>query len=311
MQDERKITRYIIGAAVLGYGLLVVLFAVFYPAHGFFYADTDCLSLLHAKGFFHQLTYDGVSPMPVPYASLNLVLSLILWLGLQSPLSPTILRVGGQITLFALFLLTLVRVLPEWFKEKNRALFFLLLAIHPLFWGISLFSIHVLLTIWLFFLVLLCYSNISSHPFMVWCAIWLLSCSGMEGFWLAVLFVAYIVVKDGVMADTRRQRKGILLLLSGLLPAFCFYAGLSLLSGQLGGPYVGSAFSPTAGYVFGTLLSGAWGETFRAFLVFVGNGFLSLPFIVPLFGILAFLGFFEVCQWKPRTFRGYGFFMFG
>ncbi len=281
-------------AALLAF-LAVGLLVTGLPSLRFAYTDTDYLSFLLARDFFHEVLAPQGLAECLPPQNGNLLAAGLIRLAAAVPLDPWILLGMGQALLAAL-LLTRIRLLAlRWLREEDRLFLGALAIVHPVVWLTLCRAPADALTAVLFIDTLARFPRTENTTAGWPVSLFLLSFSGLDGFVFAFLLVCgllgmKLITRTGEEPTAGTWRITMALSLGAILPAVLFYVLLTLRWGTPGGPRLAGIPNLFADVTGEKIFNGLWTRHIQDWLLWAGNGFLNLPAFVPLFGLLFFLG---------------------
>ncbi|MFB3785472.1 MAG: hypothetical protein ACE15F_03795 [bacterium] len=292
-----------LAAAVLAF-LCVGLMVTGWPSLRFAGSDTDYLSLLLARGFFHDVLAPQGLAECLPLQNGNLLAVGLIRLASTIPLDPGILLRIGQALLGALLVSRVSLLALRWIPRENRRFFGALAMVHPVVWLTVCRAPVEALTIVLFIDTLARYPRTDDTAPLWPVSLFLLSFSGLAGFTLALLLTFSMPWGQGTAGTEDDESPGswratLVLSLGAILPAVFFYVVLTLQWGTLGGPRLAGFPNLFADITVEKILDGLWTRRVQDWLLWAGNGFVNLPAFIPLFGLLFFLGIAAAWQDGP------------
>ncbi len=277
--------------AFLGVGAAVVCL----PGFRFAYSDTDYLSFLLARGFFQEVLVDQGLPECLPLQNGNLLVIALIRLAEAIPVSPGILLGMGQGILAAMLFGQMQRLARRWVAAEDRMYVFWLVLAQPGIWRMLFCAPGEGVTAVLF-IGALAHSPLKGEKASGW-PVWLflLSFSGLDGFFLALLLALCWPLGEGIATRQGDETSGswpvtAVLSIAAIMPSVLFYGLLTLQWGVLAGPRLAGFPSLSGDVAVEKLLNGLWTQHIQEWLIWAGKGFTRVPVNVPLFGILFFLG---------------------
>ncbi len=268
------------------------------------YSEEESIHYLYGHSFFSPDDSSSLPWAPYPAQSLNLWTVLAIAGSRWIPVGRIFLLWVVQSLLCAALLWRIRIFLQGWVNSQNHTFIFLLLAAHPWFWRLLLFSPSMVLTLLLIFECLNRLSEGERGAAGWYIFLTALGFSGSAGFFFSLLLaVLRFVFYFPAWSEWRRLASHVMISFSPVIPAFAFYLLLSVQNRTLGGAYIIGcpALLPALSAV--KLLTGEWADRFHSLLGWFGNGLLDFSGAFLCFGFLALLGVLSRYQEARNSWR--------
>ena len=255
------------------------------------YSDNVSITWLFSKGYFHAVLRTLLPGNAYPIQQINFPLAILFSITAWIPISSLFLLWLGQSLLGILLLFRSSRLVSSDYSLE-RFVFIALVLAHPRFWILLTISPDQILIALLFVESLLqCQSRIEIGV-RGGIALLLLTMTGCDGFmWAAILaFSVSLVTIPHFGSTSEIFRKRWFYALGSIVPAGFLFLFLSLQYGQPGGVRLSDYPTLFSEISFTRLLHGDWTRNIGDFLLWMANGFISMPFPLPVWGGLALLG---------------------
>ncbi len=267
------------------YAVVLAWLMAFSSSLPYSYSDADYLAVLYVDGVFHL--NDEFNPL-VPYSQIHVPAVVMVWLvQLAGPLSGLVLwaaqTAAGCLLMYRIYTMT------KWMAPNCTLAIVVLVVTHPSVWAVLLFAPTQTVTAWLAFEAISQVVTIREkrfRPELTMPIVLVLSlCEGNGYFWALAIGVFGAVR----LVQTNQVVVGVSLL-APLAPATLMYAVLTLAWGTWGGPHVLNSPGLCQNVGLTPLMNGSWTTNVQSIGLWLGQGSLSLPLPLFLYGALALLG---------------------
>ncbi len=270
----------------------------FNPLFPFGYAEAEYLNGIFAQNFFSigpfslthlsQPTIQNANPLTV------IAVFVAHWISLDSVWGLWL----GQTLLCWILIWRISVLLGYWIEQHLHYIFFLVLFINPLFWRTLLYLPSFTWVTWLFVELLIYVLRFDERKSIGYISILGLSFSGCEAFVGVFLFVIIWLgirrfCQNPSKAKNKRQKREydeVFIGIAALFPAVLVFLTLTLQSGVFGGARLLDQPSLFSEFSIVKLLGGEWSRHIRSLLIWFGNGCLTLPLSIPIYGLFALIG---------------------